>query len=129
VTLLVAILVILGVVATVAAQSPQLIPPRQQRYPVALITAVEPNGPAWRAGLEVNDRIVLVDDVRILSLDDLRRALQATHYAARLTVISARTEETTTMFVYPESGRIGINAQMIDMFPYYPLHIERPYTY
>jgi membrane-associated protease RseP (regulator of RpoE activity) len=125
----VVILVMLGLVASVVGDPAKFVPPRQQRYPVALITAVDAYGPAARAGMVVGDRIVSVNDTRIMSLDDLNRALRDAGSTARITYIRVETERTIAVDVYPEYGKIGIEATMIEMYPYYPIYLaEKPRT-
>jgi S1-C subfamily serine protease len=92
------------------------IPPRQGKW-VVEITAVEPGGPGYRAGLEVRDRILEVDGVRVTSLPHLRRLLMAVDYSARLTILNWRTGRDATVHVYPEDGRIGIDARMVLVLP------------
>jgi hypothetical protein len=104
---------------TAAAASdihPRLIRPPRDEW-VVEITAIERSGPADRAGLEVRDRILEVDGVRVASLAHLRRLLESVGYSARLTVLSWRTGRETTAWVYPEDGRIGIDARMVPAYP------------
>jgi C-terminal processing protease CtpA/Prc len=102
----------------------------QDRWPlprplvlVVEVTAVEPSGPASRAGLEVGDRILEVDGVAVRSLPELRRLLHAAGDSARLTVRQRRTGKGASVHVYPEGGRIGIDARMVVASP------ESPYPY
>jgi C-terminal processing protease CtpA/Prc len=96
----------------------------QERYrppvtaTVVEITAVQPYGPAYRAGLEVDDRILEVGGVGVRSLAELRQLLGDAGDYARLTVQDRRTGKLATVHVYPERGRIGIDARMVVAYPY-----------
>jgi S1-C subfamily serine protease len=108
------------VVAGQALAQERLRPPLLPR-PVALvveITAVKPFGPAYRAGLEVGDQILEVGGVRVRSLPELRRLLTDADDHARLTVRQRRTGREASVHVYPEGGRIGIDARMVETYPY-----------
>jgi len=112
---------LLALTAAVANGMERLRPPLMAR--AVEITYVQPGSPAWRAGLEVGDRIAEVDGVRIQVLDDLRAALYRAEYSARLTIINVRNGETATVYVYPQAGKIGIGARMV---PEWPGPIYRP---
>lgn len=105
-----------------AGPSPALDPVRRPILPrsgglVVEITAVRPLGPAHRAGLEVGDRILEIDGVRVKSLSDLHRLLVAAGEHARLNVQQRVTGKTVTVHVYPEDGRIGIDARLAEPYP------------
>lgn len=85
---------------------------------VVEITAVQPFGPAYRAGLEVGDRILEVEGSPARSLSELRQLLHAAGYSARLTVLDHRTRRQSSVYVYPEEGRIGIDARMVPAYPF-----------
>lgn len=114
-------LLLLALVALAPAEDrSKLIRPRPpiRGVLVVQITAVEPSGPAWRAGLEVRDQIREVDGVQITNLAQLRRSLVDAGYSARLTVVNWRTGREATLYVYPnEDGRIGIDARMVMIAP------------
>jgi S1-C subfamily serine protease len=112
-------IVILLLPALAPAQGSLRLPlPPRPVSPVVEITAVEPFGPAYRAGLEVGDRILEVDGVRARSLLELRRLPIEAGYAARLTVWQRRTGRDATVHLYPKEGRIGIDARMVEAYPY-----------
>jgi C-terminal processing protease CtpA/Prc len=90
-------------------QGPRVIPPS---VPAVEVTAVQPHGPADRAGLEVGDHVLSVDGTRVLSPSELRRLLYDAGESARLMVRRGRTGKEVIVIVYPESGRIGIEARM-----------------
>jgi S1-C subfamily serine protease len=125
----VVILVMLGLIASAVGGPGKFIPPPHQRYPVALITAVDPYGPAARAGMTAGDRIVSVNETRIMSLDDLNRALRDAGSTARITYIRVENEQTTSVYVYPDYGKIGIDAVMIEMYPHYPIYLAEKLRY
>jgi S1-C subfamily serine protease len=105
--------------ASAAAEAdvwPRPVPPGRGQW-VVEITAVEPGGPAYRAGLEVRDCILEIDGVRPTSLPHLRKLLPAADYSARLTILNHRTRHDVTVYVYPEDGRIGIDARMTLALP------------
>jgi membrane-associated protease RseP (regulator of RpoE activity) len=116
-TALAAVLPLAAATAAIAADvRPRPIPDYRGEW-VVEVTAVEPRGPADRAGLEVRDRILEVNGVRVTSLAQLRRLLNAADDSARLTVVNWRTARETTVYVYPEGGRIGIDARMVLAYP------------
>lgn len=118
----VALLALLLAAGQAAAQGRIRPPPR----PVPLvveITAVQPFGPAYRAGLEVGDRILEVDGTRVASLAELRRLLADAGDYARLSVRGRRTGSEAEVHVFPERGRIGIDARMVEAYP------DRRYPY
>jgi C-terminal processing protease CtpA/Prc len=118
--LLLAALMLLLLCATVlGADRPRPAP----RPLVVEITAVQPHGPAYRAGLEVGDRILEIDGRQVRGLPELRRMLSDAGDSARLTVRQRRTGRDATVYVYPERGRIGMDARMIEAVP------DRRYPY
>jgi membrane-associated protease RseP (regulator of RpoE activity) len=70
-----------------------------------LVTAVVPNSPAARLGLELGDMIVSVDGAPVHSGADLLFYLNAVY----LQVIDVRTGWTNWMMVYPYYGRIEVD--------------------
>jgi S1-C subfamily serine protease len=97
--------------------------PMPRPMPVTMVvevTAVQPYGPAYRAGLEVGDRILEIDGRRIRGLPELRQMLYDAGESARLTVRQVRTGKEATVYVYPERGRIGIDARMVEVRERYP---------
>lgn len=109
-----AVLIGLVLVATVRAEQPRLLPPElvPQRGLIE-ITWVQPNGPAYRAGLEIGDRILEVNGIAVQTLPSLRGALLSAGPSARLTVLNHRTREYLTVYVYPIDGRLGIDARVV----------------
>jgi len=110
----VAVLLGLLLVATLRGEQPRLLPPEllPQRGLIE-ITWVQPNGPAYRAGLEIGDRIVEVNGMAVQTLPALRAALLSAGYSARLTVLNRRTGNYLSVYVYPIDGRIGIDARVV----------------
>jgi S1-C subfamily serine protease len=84
------------------------------------ITYVQPGTPAYRAGLEVGDRIIEVNGEGVESLSALQRALVSAGYSARLTLLTARNSDVVHVYVYPIGGRIGIDGRVV-------LHFRAPY--
>jgi len=113
---LVVVLVALLLAATARGEQPRLLPPEvlPQRGLIE-ITWVQPNGPVYRAGLEIGDRIVEVNGVAVQTLPALRAALLSAGYSARLTVLNRRTADYLSVYVYPIDGRIGIDARVVTM--------------
>jgi S1-C subfamily serine protease len=109
-------LVLLLIAGSPADTYPRPIPPVRGEW-VVEITAIQPNGPAFRAGLEVRDQILEIDGVKVSSLPHLRRLLIAADYSARLTVLNWRTGKEVAVYVYPDAGRIGIDARMVLALP------------
>jgi S1-C subfamily serine protease len=112
---------LLAVAFTLAVTNPglaqdRLRPPLPLRL-VVEITAVQPYGPAYRAGLEVGDQILEVEGIQVRSLPALRQLLQDAGNCARLTVQQRRTGRAATIYVYPSEGRIGIDARMVEAYP------------
>jgi S1-C subfamily serine protease len=102
-----------------AAMPPRVLPPLPRPSTLVVeVTAVQPYGPAYRAGIEVGDRILEVDGVRVRNLVELRRLLTSAGDYARLTVQQRRTGKDATVHVYPDRGRIGIDARMVEAYPY-----------
>lgn len=114
--LLMAALLLLLLCATVLGQ--ERVRPMPRPTLVVEVTAVQPYGPAYRAGLEVGDRITEIDGRRVRSLPELRQLLTDAGDSARLTVWQRRTRKEATVYVYPEDGRIGIDARLIEAYPY-----------
>jgi S1-C subfamily serine protease len=110
----VAILLVLLLAAAARAEQPRLLPP-ELVPPRGLIeiTWVQPNSPAYRAGLEIGDRIIEVNGMAVQTLPALRSALLAAGSSARLTVLNRRTAEYLTVYIYPVDGRIGIDARVV----------------
>ena len=115
---LIAAALLLLLLATLLRGQERIRPIPRPGVSVVEVTAVQPRGPAYRAGLEVGDRILEIDGVRIRSLSELQRSLYEAGYSARLTVQQRRTGREATVYVYPESGRIGIDARMVEAYPY-----------
>jgi len=109
-------LVGLVLVTALRAEQSQMLPPQPvpQRGLIE-ITWVQPNGPAYRAGLEIGDRIVEVNGIAVQTLTALRGGLLSAGPSARLTVLNRRSGEYLTVYVYPIDGRIGIDARVVAM--------------
>jgi len=110
----VAVLLVLLLAAALRAEQPRILPlePLPLRGQIE-ITWVQPFSPAYRAGVEVGDRIVEVNGVAVQTLPALRTALYAAGSSARLTVLNRRTGDYQTVYVYPIDGRIGIDARVV----------------
>jgi C-terminal processing protease CtpA/Prc len=118
--LLAALLLLLLWATLLGAERPR---PAPRPTLVVQITAVQPYGPAYRAGLEVGDRILEIDGRQVRGLVELRQLLSDAGDSARLTVRQRRTGKEATVHVYPERGRIGVDARMIEAQP------DRRYPY
>jgi len=98
-------------------EQPKVRPP--EPYPLGRmieITYVQPGSPAYRAGLEVGDRITEVEGVRVESLPAFQRTLLLAGYSARLTVLNRRNAEIVSIYVYPVGGRIGVDGRVVTQF-------------
>jgi len=80
------------------------------------ITYIQQGGPAYRAGLEVGDRIIEVNGVRVEGIPAFQHALLSAGYSARLTVFNRRNSEVVSVHVYPSAGRIGVDARVVTQF-------------
>jgi S1-C subfamily serine protease len=67
----------------------------------AMITALEPNGPAALAGLMTLDTIVLADDEPLTGVDDLIRLLNSERIGRKLTIDVLRRGSLRTLVVTP----------------------------
>ncbi len=80
------------------------------------ITYVQPGSPAYRAGLDVGDRITEVNGVRVESLPAFQQALLLAGYSARLTLLTRKNSDLVYVYVYPVGGRIGVDARVVVHF-------------
>ncbi len=117
VAVVVALALFLVATTVLHGQQTSLRPP--ELYPqgrMIEIVYVQPAGPAYRAGLEVGDRIVEVNGVRVETLPAFQHALGSAGYSARLTVLLRKTSEVVTTYVYPVGGRIGVDARVVTSY-------------
>lgn len=90
---------------------------------VAVVTGVQPNSPAARAGLQVNDRIVSLDGRPVKYLDDLQSA--TVEHTGRWAVLAVRRHGRliTVRLVprvhpKPQQGRIGVKMERLTLVRY-----------
>jgi S1-C subfamily serine protease len=79
------------------------------------VTAVQPSGPAARAGLEPGDVVVRVDDRRVDGPVELGQALRDAGSSVLLTYVDNQTGWTGRTLVQPVAGRIGVNAERVPL--------------
>ncbi|MBI3466198.1 MAG: RIP metalloprotease RseP [Planctomycetes bacterium] len=76
-------------------------------YTPAVIGEVEPGSPAWKAGLQRNDRIVQVNGEDMIEFEWFRQAILLSDPSERMTLKVAREDELLTFQVLPRRGRYG----------------------
>jgi S1-C subfamily serine protease len=79
----------------------------------AQVTAVWPNSPAQRVGLEPGDIIVAIDGQPVRTLTEFNRLVEMSGRRVNLLVRNVRNGQYVYAEAFPYNGRIGVQLRMV----------------
>ncbi len=80
-----------------------------------IITDLDEDGPAAKAGLDIDDTIISINGVRVQTLEQLNTALKNIKGTVVVVFISDESEEVEEEDITPKAGKIGATLEVVEL--------------